>query len=293
LLLGGPASDRLGRRAFVLPASALAFCRTCILANGSHGFPVLLAGRFVVGMGAGATFSAGTAWVQDLAAGTAAGVGARREAVALSSGFGGGPLASGLIAQWLPAPMLLPYLVQGALLLPLIARVAALPAEPRRRLEAVARPAAALPAGFGLVAIAAPWVFIFASVSAAVLPGLMRAQLGSFAVAFAGVATGTTLLMAVVVQALLRPWSPRRSATFGLSVGSVGLACGVGAVISLSPLGALAAAVLLGCGYGGCLIAGLRFIEGATTADTRGRLTGIYYTITYIGFAAPLALATL
>jgi hypothetical protein len=144
-----------------------------------------------------------------------------------------------------------------------------------------------------MVAIAAPWVFIFAAVSAAVLPGLVRAQLGSFAVAFAGVATGTTLLMAVVVQAALRPWVPKRSATFGLVLGSFGLACGVAAVVAQSPAGALAASVLLGCGYGGCLIAGLRFIEATTSAETRGRLTGIYYTITYVGFASPLALATL
>jgi MFS family permease len=295
LLLGGPLSDTRGRRAVVLPSSVLAFAGTCILAWGATGFPVLLVGRFVVGLGAGSTFSAGTAWVQDLAEGAPAGAGARRAAVALSSGFGGGPLVSGVLAQWLPAPMLLPYFVHGALLLPLIAGVALLPAPPRRPSIAAASPRvrAPLPDGFGMVALAAPWVFIFASISAAVIPALVRVRLGSFAVVFAGLAAAVTLLTAVLVQPLLRPWPPRRAAIFGMTVGLVGLACGTVAATTLSPLGALFSSFLLGCGYGGCLIAGLRFVEMTTTPGTRGRVTGIYYALTYIGFASPLALATL
>jgi MFS family permease len=295
LLLGGPLSDRRGRRAVVLPSSAIAFAGTCVLAWGSTGFPVLLAGRFIVGLGAGSTFSAGTAWVQDLAEGAAEGAGARRAAVALSSGFGGGPLVSGILAQWLPAPMLLPYLVQGALLLPLLVGVALLPASPQRRPSApdAAGERVPLPAGFGMVALAAPWVFIFASVSAAVIPALVRVRLGSFAVVFAGLAAAVTLLTAVVVQPLLRPWPPRRAAIVGMAIGSVGLACGAGAASNQSPLGALFASLLLGCGYGGCLIAGLRFVEMTAAPGQRGRVTGVYYTLTYLGFASPLALATL
>ena len=55
--------------------------------------------------------------------------------------------------------------------------------------------------------------------------------------------------------------------------------------------GVLVAAPMLGAGYGGCLIAGLRFVEATTTTATRGRLTGIFYALTYIGFASPVVLA--
>ncbi|MGH7272317.1 MAG: MFS transporter, partial [Polyangiaceae bacterium] len=116
LLLGGPLSDHVGRRPVVLPASLVALAGTCILACGAAGFPVLLLGRLVIGLGSGATFSAGTAWVQDLAQAEAPGTGARRAAVALSSGFGGGPLITGFLAQWLPSPMSVPYAVQAAVL---------------------------------------------------------------------------------------------------------------------------------------------------------------------------------
>jgi hypothetical protein len=298
LVVGGPLSDRLGRRPVVLAASLVALLGTCTLGAGIVGFPVLLAGRFVVGLGAGASFSAGTAWVQDLAASEPPGSGARRATIALSSGFGTGPLVTGVLAQWLPWPMRLPYVVHAAVLVPSIAAVAIMAHAreatrhaglPREREATVT--ASAFPPGFGTIAVVAPWVFGFAAVSFAVLPALVRAKLGPFAVVFAGVVTATTLLAGVLVQPALRQWPPLRAATFGLAVGAAGLLCATLAATSLSPAGVLASAALLGSGYGGCLIAGLRFIEAGTTPATRGRVTGVYYALTYVGFAAPLALA--
>jgi|CZKU01.1.fsa_nt_gi MFS family permease len=309
LLLGGPLSDRRGRRAVVLPASVVALAGTCLLAGGQVGFGVLLAGRFVVGLGAGATFTAGTAWLQDLAGGEAAGTGPRRAAVALSSGFGGGPLLTGVLAQWLPWPMQLPYAVHAAVLVATIVAVVLAPRSepagdaPHRSPTAATNPSRAgreasqgrrrLPSGFATVAVVAPWVFVLPSVSSAVLPGLVRAKLGAFAVVFAGLVTGSTLLSGVLVQPVLRAWRPPSANTFGLSMGVVGLLCAALAAKTGSPFAVLVAALLLGAGYGGCLIAGLRFIETRGSPETRGRLTGIFYALTYVGFAWPLALAAI
>src|ERR1019366_3316050 len=200
-----PFFDRRGRRAVVLPASVVALAGTCLLAGGQVGFGVLLAGRFVVGLGAGATFTAGTAWLQDLAGGEAAGTGPRRAAGALSSGFGGGPLLTGVLAQWLPWPMQLPYAVHAAVLVATIVAVVLAPRSepagdaPHRSPTAATNPSRAgreasqgrrrLPSGFATVAVVAPWVFVLPSVSSAVLPGLVRAKLGAFAVVFAGLVT--------------------------------------------------------------------------------------------------------
>jgi hypothetical protein len=293
LLLGGPLSDRKGRRLVVLPSACLALAGTILLAAGSSGFPLLLAGRLVVGIGSGATFSAGTAWIQDLAARDGAGVGARRAAIALSSGFGGGPLIAGMIGQWSPQPMLVPFVVQAVLMLVAILaawRISA-PTSPSR-LGAGAPPRSPLPPRFfSEVVPIAPWVFTFASIAFVVLPGLVRARAGRFSVVYAGLVTATTLFSGVAVQPLVRKTKPWRAGTLGLVVGSVGLMVGIAAVAWLSLVGVLAAAVLLGVGYGACLIAGLRWIEAATVPATRGRVTGLFYVFTYLGFAAPFLLA--
>jgi MFS family permease len=304
LLFGGPLSDRVGRRRIVVPSSAIALLGTCALGGaGSAGFPALLAGRFVVGLGAGATFSAGTAWVQDLAADEPIGTGARRAAVALSSGFGGGPLVSGLLAQWLPAPMRLPYAVQGTVLVMTLVAVVLAGSEGSSlvhlapgaagRATTPAPPDAPSPPGFAGVVLGAPWVFAFPAVSNAVLPALIRDRLGSFAVAFAGVVTSVTLLTGVAVQPKLRERSPRAANLFGLACGAAGLLCGAAAAAGQSVAGVLVAAVLLGSGYGGCLIAGLRFIESNAAPRSRGRLNGVFYAMTYVGFASPLVLAAI
>lgn len=293
LLFGGPLSDRRGRRAIVLPSGLLALAGTILLAAGSAGFAMLLVGRLVVGVGSGATFSAGTAWIQDLSARDGAGTGARRAAIALSSGFGGGPLIAGVIAQWSSQPMLAPYLVQAAALLGALVVAWRTPAavSPARP-PGAALPRLALPAGFFKEVVpTAPWVFAFASIAFVVLPGLVRERAGRLAVVYAGMVTAVTLLSGVAVQPLLRKTTPRRAATLGLAIGGVGLVVGIAAAVWLSPLGVLFAAVLLGIGYGACLISGLRWVEAATVPAIRGRVTGLFYAFTYIGFAAPFLLA--
>jgi hypothetical protein len=298
LLLGGPLSDRHGRRAVVLPASFVSLLGTGILACGAAGFVVLGAGRFVVGLGAGATFSAGTAWIQDLAGGAAEGTGANRAAISLSSGFGGGPLVTGVLAQWLPSPMQLPYVAHAIVLAPAIVAVAIARPDTVRHAGSAARGERSkderwLPVGFARIAVVAPWVFAFPSVSSAVLPALVRAKVGAFSVAFAGVVTATTLMSGVLVQPMLRRGPARQASTFGLIAGAAGLLCGTIAASTIWPPGVLLAAVLLGSAYGGCLIAGLRFVESSTTPASRGRVIGVYYALTYVGFAAPLLLAAL
>ena len=75
---------------------------------GSRSPALLYAGRFVVGLGSGAAFSAGTTWLRELsllAPGNADSArAARRAAVAMTTGFAVGPLLSGMLAQWAPAP---------------------------------------------------------------------------------------------------------------------------------------------------------------------------------------------
>jgi hypothetical protein len=53
------------------------------------------------------------------------------------------------------------------------------------------------------------------------------------------------------------------------------------------------AAILLGCGYGLCLVSGLLEIQRLASGQDLASLTAVFYALTYIGFAAPIVLAEL
>ncbi len=50
-------------------------------------------------------------------------------------------------------------------------------------------------------------------------------------------------------------------------------------------------AVVLGAAYGLCLVAGLVQVQRLAPADSLGRLTAVFYVLSYLGFAAPYVLA--
>ena len=85
LLLGGPLSDRYGRRPLLLPAAPIALVGSLVLAAGESSAALLATGRVLCGVALGLVMAVGTTWVKELsdAAAHASGVpdggsGARR-----------------------------------------------------------------------------------------------------------------------------------------------------------------------------------------------------------------------
>ncbi|MFI6603141.1 MFS transporter [Nonomuraea sp. NPDC050536] len=115
LLLGGPISDRYGRRRVMIPTLLGSLLATTLLILGGTAAPWLFAGRLVAGMASGAAFSSGAAWIKELSPNPADGP--RRITIAMTIGFGLGPLAAGTLAQWAPWPTALPYLPHLAITL--------------------------------------------------------------------------------------------------------------------------------------------------------------------------------
>ncbi len=300
LVAGGGASDRWGRRAVSVPFVVLSPVATLILVLGREEVWGLAAGRFLAGICSGVVFSATSAWVAELSSGSTAGDGARRAAVALSAGFGAGPLVSGLVAQFAPHPLWVPYLPH--LVLGTAAAVLVLGA-PETRPRGVGTPRAivripdvARSARFLLtVAPAAPWVFGAASVSIAFLPGEIAGGNG-YAVAFAAVLSGITLGTGVLVQPVARTLDERRTGLaglVGLGAATGGTLLGILALTLDSHLVLLVTGLAFGSAYGLCLVSGLRDTERLAPPDERGATIAIYYVLTYVGFAAPYALGGL
>jgi MFS family permease len=305
LLLIGPISDQCGRRRIVRGAGVLSAAASLALIAGAHSLGMLYLGRFLAGVCSGAAFAAGTAWIKELSvapydplAGEQAG--ARRAAIGLTAGFGLGPLAAGLLAQWGPDPLLTAYLPHLAVmviaLVTLIGAPETVSSDARRvSLAGTLRvPSAGHDRFRGIVAPAAPWVFAAPSIAFAVLPGLVAHQTGSYQVAFAAVVAGLTLGVGILIQPLARRLD-RTGDVRGLVGGLLAVSAGtlLGAVAGQAeswPL-VLPAAALLGGGYGLCIVSGLLETQRLASREDLASLTAIYYALTYVGFAVPIILA--
>ena len=108
LLIGGPASDRFGRRPVVWPFVALSPLATLLLVLGPRSLAMIAVGRALAGLCSGVVFGAATAWVQEVSPDE--GLSVRRSALALTGGFGLGPVMAAGLAQWVSDPLVVPYL---------------------------------------------------------------------------------------------------------------------------------------------------------------------------------------
>lgn len=306
LLVIGPLSDQRGRRRIVRGAGVLSVVASLALIVGAHSLGMLYLGRFLAGVCSGTAFAAGTAWIKELSvapydelAGEQAG--ARRAAIALSAGFGLGPLVAGLLAQWGPDPLLIAYVphlvVMSIALVTLIGAPETVLTIRRASLAGILRvPSAAHHRFRGIVVPAAPWVFAAPSIAFAVLPGLVAHRTGSDQVAFAAAVAGLTLGLGIVIQPVARRLD-RRGDVRGLLAGLLAVCAGTllgaaAAQVQSWPL-VVPAAMLLGCGYGLCIVSGLLETQRLASSEDLASLTAIYYALTYVGFAVPIVLAEL
>lgn len=293
LLLSGPLSDRYGRRAIVFPAAALTLAASALLGAGGGSFEILLLGRLLYGVGAGAAINPGAVWLLDLSEGTAPGVGARRATLALSAGFGFGPLLSGLLAEYAPHPTVLPYVAHVVALAAALMAAARVPAPsprtgPSGPLLRIGLDCSNRGAFLRGVVWMAPFVFAFPGIAFATLPALEGETLKPGTI---GALAALTLAAGMLAQPLTRRGAPTTMARIGLVCGAVGTALGAGAVTCRAAPLLLAAAVFLGAAYGVCMTSGLRTVQSLARPDTLGGVTGLYYVLTYVGFGTPLVLA--
>ena len=280
LLIGGWVADRFGSRPAVVAGTVIAAAGNVYLMLGVPGHGLLL-GRFIVGLGVGLVVSAGTAWAGRLRGAS----GATAAGIALTTGFMLGPVSSGVVAHLAADAVKIPFVV------PIVMAVGVMVASIRMRDDgapAVTQTAEAHPTHSEAKALATAvpmgiWVFASITTAMVVLAGRTDFAIG---VAFMpGVAAVLGFSVALAVQALARrgQWGPRAGV-----VGALGAAGGMAliAVGGARPSAAvfLAATALLGLAYGLCLREGLLDVDEYTPPEKRGRVIGLYYVATYIGF---------
>ena len=296
LLVCGPLSDRLGRRAIIRPALITSAAGSVVLLTGVwFHFPSLLIGRLVVGISMGMVMAAGASWIKEIAP-VAPQISARRATVALSAGFSLGPLASGLVAEFAPRPDVIPYLVHLALLLgitPLTWNASGgLPTSaPSDTPQRFFSSATLSPRFLWAVAAWAPWVFGAACTSFVVLPTIAES---SYPIAFAGLIACITMGTGVLVQPLVTRISSSSfipPAIFGLGLTTVGMLLSLIVALTQNVWSVFPAALTLGAAYGVMMVSGLREVQIIAPPAELGAATAIYYSLTYVGFFAPFVIS--
>ncbi len=307
LLVAGALSDRYGRKPLSVAGVGIGIAASLLLGLGFSSEIMLSVGRFLAGLSVGVAMSVGTAWLKELSSApfdrladkTA---GARRPALTLTVGFGLGAGVAGALAQWGPMPTLSPYLVHIALSLLVLPRLLRAPETvPRFRShrpfwQDLTVPLAGHRRFLRVIAPSAPWVFGAAAIAYAIMPKLVENQLGSLNLAYATLLTVVTLGTGALVQPLvarINVITNGRALVVGMSVLLVGLLLSIATTVLLSPVIALITAITLGASYGICVVAGLVEIQRISTPTDLAGITGVYYSLTYVGFLLPVLFAWL
>jgi len=325
-LIGGPLADRHGRKRVMTAGIAMSAVGSGVLAAGASSAYWLCAGRLVIGVSVAVAMVAGTAWIEELSRAPydepGGASGARRASLALTAGFGIGAGVSGALAQWAPAPTVLPYLVQVALLLaaaiPLRwAPETVAPVLVGRKLNSglsfrptnasfgatlralggdLRIPLASRARFFRVVVPSAPWAFGALAIAYVVTPALVGSQVGEDRVAFATLLTVVALGTGALTQPLvgrIAAATGDRQLVLGLGLTCLGVAlCAVEAAV-LSPALAVMIALVMGVGYGISIVSGLIEVQRMAGPDDLAGMTGIYCSLTYVGFTLPVLLAAL
>lgn len=297
LLWSGPASDALGRRRLTLPSLLASAAASLLFIPGASSLPLLFAGRLLLGAVSGVAFVVVSAWMQELTEPSARQWTARLTGMILYSGFGLGPLAAGILGQWGPAPLAVPYLVHVAIVAVATVAVRPVPETVTAVSTGPIRPDLGLSPQtrstfWRIVAPTALGVFGFASLAFSLLPVLLRPVMAGVAVFVTGVVAAVTAAAIFATQTLSVRLGALRAAPVALGAGTVG--CAVGAVAFATgwwPL-LFPAAVALGGGSGMAVTSGLRFVDVLAEPSRRGAMTGAFYGVAYAGMTMPVVVAS-
>jgi predicted MFS family arabinose efflux permease len=293
MLTLGQLSDQVGRRGVILAAIAtLAAAQAYLVTEPS--LAGLLAARAAQGLATGAFAGTCTAFLVDAAPAGRRAFAATLSSISIRLGLGLGPGIGGILAEYAPDALRLPFLIHLGLLAVAAGLVLGLPETVRRRRRRPLRLRLEVPAAeravFWRVLVPSGMIFgLFDGVCLSLVPVFEVRELGVTNYALVGAAGFLVLVSGALSQVIWPRMAPNRAIAGGLvaaTLASVGVVAG-------APTGSAALVLVSVALTGGAC--GLVFKGGvdlctqiAPPAD-RGKLLSAYYVACYLGgFSVPL-----
>ncbi|QKW23254.1 MFS transporter [Kitasatospora sp. NA04385] len=293
LLLFGNVSDAVGRRPVLLCGLACA-AASAVAFLAEQGLAWLFAGRLLSGFSAGLFTGTATAYVLELAPPGRRGRAGFVATAANMGGLGCGPLLAGLLAQYAPRPLTLPFVVHLALLAASFAITRSLPetvaGAGRLRTARPRRPS--LPAEvrgvFVPAAVAAFAGFSLLGVFTSVTPAFLAEELGVHDRALVGLIVAAAFFASTGGQLLVPKLGARRAVPLGclVLIGGLGLFALSLATGTLAPL--VLAALVGGAGQGMTLRGAVGEVAAAAPDAHRGGVLSALFVVAYLGISIPV-----
>ena len=286
-------TERVGA-VVVLRGGGLLLVTGLLLSALAPGVKVLLLARVMIGLASGLITSSATLAIfrfEPKGSGKAALVASATTMI----GFGLGPFVCGLIAQFAPAPLVLPYLSIMAVMLVLLLCLTLFlhrdPGRPEARLSLLPRlglPERAERRVFLISALAVFEAYGLFSLLASLAPSFLPLILPWHGPAISGSAVAVVLLCSAMVQLPARKLRPRTILNAALALMTGGTLILILAMHLRAPALFLLADLAIGCGHGLSFLSGMKQIDRITTPLTRGPILSSFLCIAYTGATLPI-----
>ena len=310
LLVFGQLSDRIGRRR-VMAAGFLTATLGLVAFAAASALGWLFAARAIQGLAVGMISGAAAAALVELDPVPAEDRAALVSSLAQAGGSASGPLVAGMLAEWAPARLVLPFalfavLGHGAIVIVItIPEPSDLPGGARAtaRAASAGAPPAATPSApralivrpsvppairviFARVSVTGAAVWATAALFLSVVPSYAADLLDTSDLALLGAISATLLTVSCAAQIAARRWGAHaRMQAIGLLLLALGLLALVLAFPARSLALLLVAGVLTGTGHGIAFLGAQAQLNLAAPPDRRGEVNAAFYTLIYLGVA--------
>ena len=297
LFLAGHTSDWAGRRRVLVPA-ILVNVLSALIFIAVPSLPGLLIARVISGVSIGLTTGTATAYLAELhlgAGGTPAG--RRPQVVATAANLGGigvGPLGAGLLAQFVPSPLVVPYIVFGGILVVLALLVTAAPETTARQdprpawhPQRVAIPAHARGTFFAATAAGAA-AFAVYGVFNSLMPGFLAGTMHETSYAVAGAVAFAAFAAGSLAQIALGGSGTGTTLRRAVPTVFAGLALFAAGMWIPSLAVFIVGGVITGAGAGLVVRGSLVAAVGTAPPGSRAEVLAGYFLGAYIGLSVPV-----